>query len=222
MAPDRVIRRLVRLAAAVALALCAGTAAAQLFVCTTSSGRTITADRPPADCADRPVRELRPDGSVRRVIEPPMTAEQRAAREAEARRQVEERERQRSQMRRDLSLLETYGSENEIEATRNRALGDRQVLIERATRRMDELKRERKKLDDETEFFTKREMPEKLKRALAANNEMVKTQQKVITDTKADMEKVNERYDEETRRFRELVRSGAQPAQRPVEGAEKK
>jgi hypothetical protein len=168
------------------------------------------------------VRELRPDGSVRRVIEPPMTPEQRAARDAEARRQETERERQRSQMRRDLSLLETYGSENEIEATRNRALGDRQVLIERANKRLEELKRERKKLDDESEFFTKREMPEKLKRALAGNNEMLKTQQKMIADTKTDMEKVNERYDEEIRRFRELVRSGAQPAQRPVDGAEKK
>jgi hypothetical protein len=204
------------------LLLAGGVAQAQLYVCTTASGRTITADRPPPECADRQIRELRSDGSVRRYIEPPLTAEQRAERDAEARRQIDERERQRSQMRRDLSLLETYGSESEIEATRNRALGDRQVLIERATKRMDDLKRERKKLDDETEFFTKREMPEKLKRALAANNEMVKTQQKVIADTKADMEKVNERYDSEIRRFRELVKSGAQPVQRLPEGADKK
>lgn len=205
-----------------ALALACGAAQAQLFVCTTAAGRTITADRPPAECADRPVRELRPDGSVRRVIEPPLTAEQRAAREAEARRQAEEAERQRSQMRRDLSLLETYGSENEIEATRNRALGDRQVIIERANKRMDELKRERKKLDDETEFYAKRDMPEKLKRALAANNDMIKTQQKAISETRADMVRVNERYDAEVRRFRELVTSGAQPVQRLSEKTEKK
>jgi hypothetical protein len=161
------------------------------------------------------VRELRSDGSVRRVIEPPLTAEQRAARDAEAARQIEEAERQRGQMRRDLSLLETYGSESEIEATRNRALSDRQVLIERAIKRMDELKLERKKLDDETEFFVKRELPEKLRRALAANNDMVASQQKIIADTKADMARVNERYDAEARRFRELVTSGAQPVHRP-------
>ncbi|HUL64537.1 MAG TPA: hypothetical protein VLW55_07955 [Burkholderiaceae bacterium] len=190
-------------------------ARAQLFVCTTSAGKTITADRPPLECADRPVRELRSDGSVRRTIEPPLTAEQRAERDAEAKRQIEEAERRRGQMRRDLSLLETYGSESEIEATRNRALGDRQVLIERAVKRMDELKRERKKLDDETEFYEKHDLPEKLKRALAANNEMVSSQQKAIAETKADMARVNERYDAESRRFRELVSSGAQPVQRP-------
>lgn len=189
-------------------------ARAQLFVCTAPSGRTITADRPPQECADRPIRELRPDGSIRRVIEPPLTPEQRAARDAEARRQIEEAERQRGQMRRDLALLETYGSETEIEATRNRALSDRQMLIERALKRMDELKRERKKLDDEAEFYTKRDTPEKLKRELAANNEMVKSQQKAIADTKADMARVNERYDAEAKRFRELVTSGAQPVQR--------
>jgi hypothetical protein len=195
--------------------LAAGSAHAQLFVCTTAAGKTITQDRPPPECADRPVRELRSDGSVRRVIEPPLTAEQRAARDAEAARQIEEAERQRGQMRRDLSLLETYGSESEIEATRNRALSDRQVLIERAIKRMDELKLERKKLDDETEFFVKRELPEKLRRALAANNDMVASQQKIIADTKADMARVNERYDAEARRFRELVTSGAQPVHRP-------
>jgi hypothetical protein len=114
-------------------------------------------------------------------------------------------------------LLETYGSENEIEATRNRALGDRALLIERATRRLDELKRERKRLDDESEFYVKRDLPEKLKRSLAANNEMLKSQQKIILDTRQDMERVNERYDAEIKRFRELVSAGAQPAQRPVE-----
>jgi hypothetical protein len=200
------------------LALAGATgASADLYVCTTAAGRTITADREPPECADRQIRVLRPDGSLRQVIEPPLTPAQRKAREDEAKRQIEEAERQRAQMRNDLSLLETYGSEAEIEAARNRGISDRQVIIERATKRMEELKRERKKLDDETEFYTKREMPEKLKRALAANNETVRLQQKTITDTKADMARVNERYDAYLKRFRELVKAGAQPVQRPAE-----
>jgi hypothetical protein len=204
---------LVPVALAIAL-LAAGTAQAQLYVCTTASGKTITADRPPPECADRPIRELRADGSVRRVIEPPLTSEQRAQRDAERKRQIEEADRQRSQMRRDLALLETYASEAEIEASRNRALGDRQVLIERATKRLEELKRDRKRLDNEAEFFVKRDMPEKLKRAFAANNEMMSTQHKAIADTRADMARVNERYDGEAKRFRELIKGGATPVQR--------
>ncbi|HTT11809.1 MAG TPA: hypothetical protein VMG60_13025 [Burkholderiaceae bacterium] len=207
------------LIALLAVAGTGGARAGQLYVCTTPSGRTITSDMPPQECADGPIRELRPDGSVRRVIEPPLTPAQRAERDAEAKRQIEEAERQRGQMRRDLSLLETYGSENEIEATRNRALSDRQALIERALRRMDELKRERRKLDDETEFYAKHELPEKLKRELSANDDMLRSQQKAIAETRADMARVNERYDAESRRFRELVSAGAQPVQRPPEKA---
>ena len=76
MAPDRIAAA----GAVLALALAAAPAAATLFVCTTPDGRTITSDRPPPQCASVPIRELRPDGSVRRVIEPPMTPEQQRAR----------------------------------------------------------------------------------------------------------------------------------------------
>jgi hypothetical protein len=199
------------------LALGGASVHAESYVCTTANGRTVTADRLPPECADRPVRVLNNDGSLRILIEPPPTAEQRAARDAEAKRKIEEEEEKQAQRRRDKSLLETYSSEAEIEAARTRALGDRQVLIERAMKRLEELKRERKKLDDETEFYNKRDMPEKLKRGLAANNETVRLQEKTIADTKADMARVNERYDGYVRRFRELVKAGAQPVQRLLE-----
>jgi hypothetical protein len=194
-------------------------AAAQpsVFVCVDSRGRTISGDRPPAECADRQIRELRADGSVRRVIEPPLTPEQRAAREAELARQRDLAERQRAQARRDLALLETYSTDKEIESARKRALADRQVLIERATRRMEELRREKKKLDDESEFYIRRQLPDKLNRAIAANDELMRAQEKQITDTLADMERVNQRYQAEINRFRELIAAGARPVQRKVE-----
>lgn len=187
---------------------------AQLYVCTDARGRTITGDRPPPECADRSVRELRSDGSVRRVIEPPLTPEQKAARDAEAKRQREEAEKQRAQMRRDLALLETYASETEIEETRNRALGSRQQLIDRAVQRLAEHQREKKKLDNEAEFYAKRQMPDKLKRAFDANATLTRSEQKIIDDVRADMDRVNGRFDAELKRWRELVSAGAQPVQR--------
>ena len=198
----------------VALLAAAPVAYAQLYVCTDARGRTITADRPPPECADRAVRELRTDGSVRRVIEPPLTPEQKAAREAEAKRQRDEAEKQRAQMRRDLALLETYASEAEIEETRNRALGSRQQLIDRAVQRLEEHKRERTRLDNEAEFYAKRQMPDKLKRAFESNATLMRTEQRVIDDVRADMDRVNARFDAELRRWRDLVTAGAQPVQR--------
>lgn len=201
-------------AALIGLAVVAPLAQAQLYVCTDARGRTITGDRPPAECADRAVRELRSDGSVRRVIEPPLTPEQKAARDAEAKRQRDEAEKQRSQMRRDLALLETYASEAEIEETRNRALGSRQQLIDRAQQRLLDHQKERKKLDSEAEFYAKREMPDKLKRSFDSNAALMRSEQRIIDDVKADMERVNGRFDAELKRWRDLVTSGAQPVQR--------
>ena len=52
-----------------------------IYTCTDARGRTITADRPIADCVDREQRELSPSGSVRRKLEPTYTAREQAERE---------------------------------------------------------------------------------------------------------------------------------------------
>ena len=189
-------------------------ARAQLFVCTDARGRTISGDRPPPECADKAIRELRSDGSVRRVIEPPLTAEQKAARAAEEKRQRDEADRQRAQMRRDLALLETYANEDEIEKARNQALASRQQLIERAQKRLEDHRRERRKLDNEAEFYAKRTMPDKLKRSFDGNDALIRSEERIIRDVRADMERVNERFDDELQRFRRLVSAGAQPVLR--------
>jgi hypothetical protein len=184
-----------------------------LYSCTTTAGKNITADLPPAECWNRPIKELRADGSTRRVIEPPLTPEQKAAREAEERRQNDEADKRRAQMRKDVALLETYGTEQDIEDARVRALQTREAVIERAHKRMDDLKGERKKLEDEKEFYPKRDMPEKLKRSFAGNAEAMQHQEKVIADANAEKARVSARFEAERQRFRELVAAGATPAQ---------
>ena len=41
-----------------------------IYSCVDARGRTITADRPIADCSDREQRELNPSGTVKRKVEP--------------------------------------------------------------------------------------------------------------------------------------------------------
>lgn len=185
-----------------------------LFVCTTPEGRRITSDRMPIECSTTTVRELNPDGSTRRVIEPPLTPEQRSARQEAARKLAEEKERRRAQSRQDLALMETYASEDEIISTRDRTLAQRRVLIERAEQRLLSLKKEHKKLEDEKEFYVDRKMPDKLVRAFAANAEMIAAQHKQIADVQAEMDRISARFDAEAARFRELVTEGAKPLAR--------
>lgn len=214
MAPDR----FAALGAFLALVLAAAPASATMYVCTTPAGKTITADRPPPECAAVPIRELRPDGTVRRVIEPPLTAEQHKARAEQAQRERREREAKRAQARQDIALLETYASDKDIEAARQAALASRQSMIDRSKKRLETFAEERKKLDDEAEFYVNRKIPDKLERAIEANESLVQAEHRLIADMQADMARINKRFDTEAERYRELVSAGAKPLLRTSEG----
>jgi hypothetical protein len=216
MAPDR--SRLAAAGALVALALAAAPASATMYVCTTPAGKTITSDRPPPECANVPVRELRPDGSVRRVIEPPPTAEQRKARADQAQREQQESDAKRAQARQDIALLETYASEKDIEAARRAALASRQAMIDRSKKRLETFAAERKKLDEEKEFYVNRKLPDKLEHAIEANRSLVDAESRLIAEMQADLARINKRFDAEAERYRELVSAGARPLVRNSQG----
>ena len=216
MAPDR---HCVVAAALLALMLAAAPASAALFACTTADGRTITGDRPPPECVNVPIRELRADGSVQRVIEPPLTEEQRRARAEKVRRDYLEQEAKRSQARRDIALMETYASEDEIESARRTALAGRQAIIERSKQRLEAYAAERTRLENEAEFYTNRKMPDRLVRAIEANATLAQAEHRLIGEMQIDIDRINKRFDTELGRFRELSLAGARPLVRTGEGA---
>jgi len=174
-----------------------------LYVCTTH-GHTISGGLPPPECKGEDIRELNADGTLHRVIPAPLTQEQRKKRDQdeEARRQQEEQD--RAQSRKDRALLETYGSVSEIEAARARSIANQQVLVDRADQRIEQYGRERKRLDNEAEFYAKREMPAKLKDAFEANRVLVDQQQRVKAKVLQDIADINTRYGAEIKRYREL------------------
>ena len=199
---------------AMLLAMLLGSAAhAQqfLYVCS-SHGHTISGGLPPPECKGEDIRELNPDGTLHKLIPAPLTQEQRRKRdqEEEARRQEEESE--RAQSRKDRALLETYGSVSEIEAARIRTIAGRQVLVDRADQRIAQYAKERKRLDDEAEFYAKRDMPPKLKDAFEANKALVAQQEKTKADVQQEIRVLNARYDADIKRYKELEDMAAKAA----------
>lgn len=179
--------------------------AAQLFVCTTKSGKRITGDQPPAECRDVVIRELRSDGSIKSVIEPPLTAEQKAQREVERKKQLADEEIAREQLRKDKALLEAYGSEAEIQDARDRQIAQRNQMVETAAKRLEGHQRERKKLDSELEFYANRPVPDALKRRIDANATISRSEEKIIVGLKADIARINERFDDDLKRYRDMA-----------------
>jgi hypothetical protein len=196
--------------AACGLSLLASASHADLYICKTPDGHTIMAERLPPECANRETRRMRPNGTFE-IIEPKLTPEQLKLREDEAKRQRDEAERTRDRMRQDYKLLDAYKSEDEIETARNRDLAQLQARIESILKSIDQLEEKRKKLDGEAEFFTRHKLPEALKSELDHNDAMIASLKKALTDTRAEMLQVNQRYDSTIKRFRELT----QPPRRP-------
>ena len=61
-----------------------------IYTCVDRNGRRLTADRPIAECLDREQRELGPSGIVRRQIGPSLTEHERAAQEAQRRKEAKD------------------------------------------------------------------------------------------------------------------------------------
>jgi hypothetical protein len=190
--------------------------AAPIYSCV-ANGRTYSGDRPPPECVNSDIRELNRDGSVRRVIPRPMTQEEQKARALEAKKRLEEEEKLLAQRRRDRSLLEAYASESEIEAARVKALDTSNEVIRRSQARIERMDAERKRLDDEAEFYKKRDLPDSIKRAYANNEQEKAAELKIVKDARIEVQRINDRFDAEKKRFRELVAQGANPVQRNPE-----
>ncbi len=196
-------------------AVCAtpGTGSGSIFTCSVN-GKTFSGDRMPQECANSDVRELNRDGSLRRVIARPPTQDELRARAMEAKKRLEDEDKQLAQRRLDKSLLEAYANDEEIEAARIKSLETATRAMERAKQRIAGLGGERKKLDDEAEFYKKRVLPDQIKRSYVSNQQQLSAEEKILSDAQAETRRVNERFDAEKKRFRELLAQGARPVQR--------
>ena len=179
---------------------------AQIFVCKDASGRTLTSDRPIPECADRPIRVLDGRGNTRRVIEPPMTAEQkRKLKEQEAQRKADEivaAERSRI----DLAIKTRYRSEADIEMARERATAPIEETIRREKSFLAEAEKQEAEAQTEADTAQKknRQLPVHVKRKLDDAAQSVIAAKKQLEEAKGERTQVSARYDDTLKRFREL------------------
>lgn len=181
-------------------------ALAKTFCCTDSGGRQICGDPLPAACYDRAYKEMSDQGRVRRTVEPPLTAEQRELRDAEIRMKREEQKRLAEEERRNRALLNTYGSESDIDYMRDRALADVDKAIKQAQEKYNEALKRKQELDNEAEFYKKKPMPAELRSQIKANEVELQAHQAAVTAKQRDGDAIRQKYDEEKRRYILLTR----------------
>lgn len=171
-----------------------------------SQGRKLTSDRPIRECIDREQRELGPSGTVRRVIGPTLTAQERAAQEAQRRKEQEELARVAEERRRERVLLARYPDKAAHDTERANAITQVDEVAATAAKRIAELQVRRKTLDQEMEFYRKdpAKAPMALRRQIAENDEEVQEQKRFIAGQDQEKRRIHQRFDEELAQLRRL------------------
>ncbi|MDM0117396.1 DUF4124 domain-containing protein [Variovorax sp. J22R133] len=177
-----------------------------IYSCVDSRGRTITADRPIADCVDREQRELNPSGTTRRKVDPTLTAREQAERDERDRQAAQAALRAQEERRRERALLIRYPTPAAHDRDRADALTQINVVIQAAKKRLSELAEDRKKLDEEMEFYSKdlSKAPGSVRRQMDDIAQSVAVQNRFIADQEDEKKRVNARFDEERARLSKL------------------
>lgn len=182
------------------------TSRSDIYSCTDKNGRRLTSDRPIAECIDREQRELSPTGTVRRVIGPTLSENERALVEVQRRKDLEERQRIEEDRRRDRVLLARYPNKAAHDAERAQALtlvDDVKLTVQK---RIVELQERRGTLDQEMEFYRKdpHKAPMHLQRKVLENAEELTEQQRFLAAQDQEKKRIHQRFDEELAQLKQL------------------
>ncbi len=190
------------------------TSAASIYTCVDRNGRRLTADRPIAECLDREQRELSPSGMTRRQLGPSLTEHERAALEAQRRKEAEARSRELEERRRERVLTTRYPDKATHDVERFAAIQQLDDVTATAEKRMAELKEQRKALDVEMEFYKRdpARAPMFLRRKIAENEDSIAEQLRFIAGQDQEKRRVHQRFDVELAQLRKLWESQRLPA----------
>jgi hypothetical protein len=186
------------------------------YRCVTQAGRKYYGSTIPQQCTGELVEALSAQGTVLFRIEPPLTAEQRAAKEAEEQKAAEAEAARREahkaaevQARRDRALLQTYSDESDIERVRQRALASNREAAAQVEARVAQLRNRQGHLAKEAEKYKDPgAMPAKLQQDIKALAYDLSLQEQLLESRAREAAEINARYDEEKRKYR-LLTGGA-------------
>lgn len=182
----------------------------QIYTCVDASGKRLTSDRPIAECTAREQRVLNADGSVKHVVPPTMTSDERSEHEARERDAAIALSTRQEAIRRDRNLIARFPNEAAHRKARVAALDDVRKSVRVSEERLALLAAERKPVTDEAEFYVGKPLPAKIKMQLDANDASVEAQRSLVQNQRLEEVRIDALYDAELARLKKLW-AGAQP-----------
>lgn len=120
--------------------------ASAVYRCVDEQGHTLFGDVPPAACVKVPIYEVSKSGAVLRRIDPTPTPQQVELQRAERERREKEARVAAEQHRKDMALLNTYGSAAEFDVARDRNIEPVNGRIRATEQRLKELEEHERQL----------------------------------------------------------------------------
>jgi len=202
-----------------ALTTHAATPASGRFYC--CDGGRICGDALPEQCRGKAYRILDSSGNLLKEVGPPLTVEQKAQAAAEALRKKELEEQAKEQRRKDQALLDTYATPQDIDLAQGKAESDVNLAIRGAEARNEAERKQRKKFEEEAEFYKKKTLPAEVAKGLRDADHEIKTQQELLDVKKGDAATIKAKYDADRKRYAELTgrtTAPTKPGATPVAG----
>jgi len=196
-------------AAAAALAALPLAAQAQSFRCVGKDGKKYYGSAVPPECLGQPVEQLSREGRVVKRFDAAASAAEREKKAAEDEERKKREAVSKEEGRRNRALLATYTNEKDIEAARTRALSDNKGAVSDIEKRIGGLKQKLGEQKKELEFYTgKNQPPNKLKQDIQNTEFDIKTQEELLAAKKKEVDQINQRFDDDKKRYNELTKSG--------------
>lgn len=189
----------------IALAL-AGSAWAEggIYSCTDAKGSRYTSDRLIPECFDREHRVLGTDGSLRKILPPPLTQAQQAEAKAKEARGAEAAAARQEVLRREAAVLRRYPSQAEHDKARMAALEWPLEAIKQGEQRLASLNEQRKPLMTEIAGYAGKPLPQGLQDSLYATDAAIRAETEFLQLRQAEVQRVNAAYDAELQGLKKL------------------
>ena len=176
-------------------------------MCSSDLGSTpiIRAEVPP-ECSGVEIRELYPDGSLKRVIAAPLTEEEKKQKTQKEKEAEVCREKNQAQSQRNEALLDRYRHEEDLQEARYKALGDQLDQVNQASAMMKRIMDKGADLTERARFYEPpHQMPVDLKNDLDLNYQLEARQMQLIVGAASAIKRINETYDADLKLYRALV-----------------
>lgn len=194
-------------------------ASATIKKCKDATGQWHYGDTAAAECAQSKITVMTDEGTTKKVIAAPPTAQE--LKEREARQDVEEAEHKKAeeQARKDALLLSTYGAEGDIIYIRDRKIAQVETTIKASEETLKSLRAALGRMEAQAADESKSGGDKSTAKNIEQTKAQIARHEGVIAEKHQEQEALRKQYAEELQRYREIKK---QQSAKPLPAAARK